>query len=55
MAVNNGQTTYDKDFVLGAGSTIFVKLDNGKLTIENPFKLGAMPFPMVGAFEGSKK
>lgn len=54
-AVSNGQTTFDKDYVLGTGSTILVKLADGKLTIENPFKLGAMPFPMVGAFEGTKK
>lgn len=54
-AVNNGQTTMDKDYDLGGESSILVKLDGNSITVENPFKLGAMPFPLTGDFKGTKE
>ncbi len=53
-AVNNGTTTMNNDYVLGTGSTITLKIDGNSLTVTNPFKLGAMPFPLEATFTGTK-
>lgn len=54
-AVRNGNVTMDADYPLNTPSDIFVTLDgNGKITVENSFKLGAMPLPLVESFTGTK-
>lgn len=49
-----GTTSMDSDYVLGAGSTIRIEITDGGIKVTNPFKLGAMPFPLTATFEGSK-
>ena len=49
-----GTTSMDSDYVLGAGSTIRIEITEGGIKVTNPFKLGAMPFPLTATFEGSK-
>ena len=51
LAVNGSSTVFDNDYVLGSGSTILVTLDGNSI---HPFKLGAMPLPLVGNFDGTK-
>lgn len=54
-AEQNGIVVNDKDFPLNDPSSILVTLgDNGKIIIENPFKLGAMPLSLTSRFEGTK-
>lgn len=53
-AVNGGQTMFDKDYDLGTGSTMLVVFDGNTMKVTNPFKLGAMPLPLVADFEGTK-
>lgn len=52
--VNNGQAGMDAEYPLGGESSILIKLDGNKITVENPFKLGAMPLSLTAAFEGTK-
>lgn len=54
-AENNGTTVFDNDYALGGESNILVKYEAGKITVVNPFKLGAMPLPLSASFEGNKK
>lgn len=54
-AVNNGTTVFDGDYTLGGESNILVKYEAGKISVENPFKLGAMPLPLSASFEGTKE
>ena len=54
LAVNGSSTVFDNDYVLGSGSTILVTLDGNSIHVENPFKLGAMPLPLVGNLDGTK-
>lgn len=49
-----GATSMDSDYVLGAGSTIKIEVAEGGIKVTNPFKLGAMPFPLTATFEGTK-
>lgn len=49
-----GITSMDADYPLGAGSTIRIDITDGGIKVTNPFKLGAMPFPLTATFEGSK-
>lgn len=49
-----GNTSMDNDYVLGAGSTIKIEMTNDGIKVTNPFKLGAMPFPLTATFEGKK-
>lgn len=53
-AVSGGQTTMDKDYDLGATSTILIEKSENGIKVTNPFKLGAMPFPITATFEGTK-
>ena len=53
-AVQGGATTMDKDYVLGETSEITVEKTDAGVKIVNPFKLGAMPFPLTATFEGTK-
>lgn len=53
-AVSGGNTSMNNDYVLGTGSTITLKFDGNSVSIQNPFKLGAMPFPLVATFTGTK-
>ncbi|MCM1004971.1 MAG: calycin-like domain-containing protein [Prevotella sp.] len=53
LAVNGGTTMFDKDYELGGESSIFISLTDKTIHVENPFKLGAMPLPMTGKFEGT--
>lgn len=54
VAVNNGTTTMDKDYELLPTSTILVKVTETGISVENPFKLGAMPLPISASFEGGR-
>lgn len=55
IAVKDGTTTMDKDYTLGKTSSVTVTFgDDGTLKIINPFKLGAMPFPLSASFTGKK-
>lgn len=55
LAVQNGNTTFNKDYPLLDTSTILVvKTDDG-ISFTNPFKLGAMPLPMTASFTGTLK
>lgn len=54
-AVNNGSTVFDNDYTLGGESSILIRLSGNTITVENPFKLGAMPLPLTATFEGDKK
>lgn len=49
-----GATTMDNDYVLGTGSTIKIEITESGIKVTNPFKLGAMPFPLTATFEGKK-
>lgn len=54
-AEKEGQTTMDSDYPLNDPSTVLVTLSSdGTLTIENPFKLGAMPLPLSLKFSGTQ-
>ena len=51
-AVQNGTTTMDNDYPLNETSTILVRIDSdGKLVMDNPFQLGAMPLPLTATFK----
>lgn len=52
---NNGTPGMNGDFPLNDPSTILIEADgqNG-IKVTNPFKLGAMPFPLEAKFEGTK-
>lgn len=55
-AEKDGTVTMDADYPLNDPSTILVTLsDDGTLSIENPFKLGAMPLPLTSKFTGTRK
>mgnify|MGYP000001751759 CR=1 FL=1 len=51
----NGTPGFNQDYPLNDPSSILIVADgeNG-IKITNPFKLGAMPFPLEAKFEGSK-
>lgn len=49
-----GATTMDSDYALGEGSTIRVEQTSDGIKATNPYKLGAMPFPLSATFEGKK-
>lgn len=53
-AVNGGNTTMDNDYTLGSPSTILIVKGEDGISVTNPFKLGAMPFPLTSTFEGKK-
>ncbi|MCM1483453.1 MAG: calycin-like domain-containing protein [Muribaculaceae bacterium] len=53
-AVQNGTTNMDKDYTLGNESSILVTLTETGIKVTNPFKLGAMPFPLTATYEGTK-
>lgn len=56
LAVNNGATVFDNEYDLGGESSILVKRsENGDITVENPFKLGAMPLPLTASYTGTRK
>lgn len=55
LAVNGGNTVFDNDYVLGGESSILITRNGKNITVENPFKLGAMPLPLTAKFEGSKQ
>lgn len=49
------RVTMDSDYPLNEPSSILVKFaDNGSIIIENPYKIGAMPFPLTAFFSGNK-
>ncbi len=55
LAEKGGSVSMDNDYPLNDPSSILVtRSEDGKLKIENPFKLGAMPLPLSSAFEGTK-
>lgn len=49
-----GTATMDKDYALGATSTILIEKTDAGIRVSNPFKLGAMPFPITASYEGKK-
>lgn len=53
-AEQGGTATMDKDYALGATSTIFIEKTDAGIRASNPFKLGAMPFPITASYEGKK-
>lgn len=53
-AEKDGVATMDKDYTLGTTSAITVEKTATGIKIANPFKLGAMPFPLTSSFEGTK-
>lgn len=50
-----GVTSMDSDYTLGEGSVIRIEATEAGIKVTNPFKLGAMPFPLTATFEGAKK
>lgn len=53
-AKKDGKTVMDKDYDF-KNAKITVKLtEDGKLTIENGFKLGSMPFPITAKYTGER-
>lgn len=50
-----GVASMDADYPLGAGSSIKIEVTEDGIKITNPFKLGAMPFPLSATFEGKKQ
>lgn len=54
-AEKDGTTSMDKDYELGATSTILIEMTEGGIKVTNPFKLGAMPLPLTATFEGDKQ
>lgn len=53
-AVSGGAVVFDSDYPLNEPTEMTVTLEGGKLNIENPFKLGQMPFSLSASFTGSK-
>lgn len=53
-AEQDGTATMDKDYALGATSTILIEKTDAGIRVSNPFKLGAMPFPITASYEGKK-
>lgn len=53
-AEQGGAETMDKDYALGATSTILIEKTDAGIRVSNPFKLGAMPFPITASYEGKK-
>lgn len=53
-AEKDNVATMDSDYPLGGESNILIKLDGNTITVENPFKLGAMPLTLTASFTGSK-
>lgn len=53
-AVRGGAVVFDSDYPLNDPTEMTVTLEGGKLRIENPFKLGQMPFSLSASFTGSK-
>lgn len=49
-----GATTMDSDYTLGQSSVIRIEVAADGIKVTNPFKLGAMPFPLTATFEGNK-
>lgn len=54
IAEGAAQPTFDKDYDLGATSTILIEKTDTGIKVTNPFKLGAMPLSISASFEGSK-
>ncbi len=50
-----GVTSMDADYTIGEGSSIRIEATENGIKVTNPFKLGAMPFPLTATFEGEKK
>lgn len=52
---NNGTPGFNADYPLNETSSILITAngDNG-IKVTNPFKLGAMPFPLEASYEGTK-
>lgn len=50
-----GTTTMDSDYTLGESSVIRIEVTADGIKVANPFKLGAMPFPLTATFEGNKE
>lgn len=50
-----GVASMDSDYTLGTGSSVKIEVTEDGIKITNPFKLGAMPFPLSATFEGKKK
>lgn len=53
-AEQGGTATMDKDYPVGATSTILIEKTDEGIKVTNPFKLGAMPFPITASYEGKK-
>lgn len=53
-AVKDGTTSMDKDYTLGTPSTILIQKTDTGIKVVNPFKLGAMPFPITATLEATK-
>ena len=52
-AERNGTVTMDADYPLNAPCEILVTKDeNGKITVVNSFRIGAMPMPITATFTG---
>ena len=54
-AERNGTVTMDSEYQLNAPSDIFItKGEDGKITVVNSFRIGAMPMPITATFKGYK-
>lgn len=54
-AEKDGNVTMDKDYNFTEGSYVKITVNENKsITVENSFKLGAMPFPIVATLLGEK-
>ena len=54
-AERNGTVTMDGEYRLNAPSDILVSIsEDGKITVVNSFRIGAMPMPITATFTGQK-
>ena len=53
-AKKNGKTVMDKEYEFKNAKITLKLTEDGKLTIENGFKLGSMPFPITAKYTGER-
>lgn len=54
-ASKEGNTSMDADYPLGETSEITLTFDGDNVTVQNDFKLGAMPFPLASKYTGERR
>lgn len=55
LASKDGNTTMNGDYDLGETSEITLTFDGDNVTVQNDFKLGAMPFPLTSKYTGERR